>query len=347
MDKENVFYGFEESDYLETVEMREMSVENVFELFNGVVSAIEEENNARTVLCRVHDGLLPFDAKMTVEFVERYDEFINDSDFETDCFEVGKIEMENFWASINRKNDYRIVSRQETYGKSTIYEFARGKRSIGYLLNNMTYDGQNMYVLTSVKYSASVRNAFKGTGRYPVFMNGENGKMNRWTRVINYLDSVGATAINAWSVLETEDSKFFYAELKKHNVWTDSDKQLLKSIRSYGFTRSFDCIVEDLENELKEMETEMEELEETIAYANVSIENLFSRQELDRTDISEVVSALIETVNDAIVELKSVENEYGELKNKYLDLTEENNAMDVETTIDDYDVPVDLMEKYN
>lgn len=271
-----ILEGYAPIDYELTVELSNMTVETVFEVFNGVVNAVESESNARTVLCRVHDGKLPFSEVRALELVETYDEFINSPNFELDAFSVGKMEMENFWNSVGRKNAVNIGNKAVTYGKSTIYAVRRGKSVIGFLLNNMTYDGQNMYFLTSKQLNRSARALFEGTKQYPrrnaysKRNNAETGETesvpSRWTRINDYLESVGATSLNAWEFLETEDSKFFYGELKKHNYLSNGDKQLLKSIRKMGRVASFDERIEVIEhriNQLTDLIVEYEENEDT------------------------------------------------------------------------------------
>lgn len=265
--------GIDYDKEYETVNITKMSKESVFDVFNGVVDAVEEESNSRTVLCRAHDGRVSFSEIRALELVETYDEFINDSNFKLDVFSVGKMDMENFWSSINRRNSVNIANKAVTYGKSSIYVVRRNKVVVGFLLNNMTFDGQNMYFLTSKRLAKNARSLFKGTGKYPSsnqYVNRRNKSNNqiekrptRWTRIINYLSSVGATALNAWEFLETEDSKFFYAELKKHNYLSDGDKQLLKSIRKMKRVASFDIRIETLESRIKQLEDLIKDYEET------------------------------------------------------------------------------------
>lgn len=337
MNETNYLYGFEPEDSNLTVEYPETNKTVVFDCFCGSVDAIESETYRKDGLAGIGYAPLSYGATRTLQLVSDFDDFVNDSEFKIGLYTVGKLEMENFWRVIRQNKGFRVLNYAITDGKSGIYEIGKGKSVFGFLLNNMTFDGQNSYFLFCLKEKqtehgvistkTTAKKLFIQKGRYPTVKTLNNGKMNRWGRVLNELESVGATAINAWSVLESEDSRFFYAELKKHNVFTKSDKQLLKSIRKYGFTRSFDCILEDIEEEMEELETKMEDLEETVAYGEVFSDFKFIR--------------------NAKFELRAVENEYEEIRTKWLELTEENNSETVDTTIDDYYVPVDLMEKYN
>lgn len=289
-----ILEGFEVYDYVNDAVEQKATVESVFELFNGVVSAVERESNSRTVLCRVHDGDVPFVEKRQLELVSDYDEFINSPNFELDCFSVGKMDMENFWASVGRRNAVNIGNKAVTYGKSTIYVVRRNKAVIGFLLNNMTYDGQNMFFLTSVKLGSNARALFKGTKNYPRrnsyrnVRDEETGKIekapSRWTRINNYLESVGATTVSAWEFLESDDSKFFYGELKKHNYLSNSDKQLLKSIYRMDRVASFDVRIENIESRIDELEDLIVEYEANKDTETSVFEYFDAKDELDELE---------------------------------------------------------------
>lgn len=254
---EDQIKGYEAYDYEYGAIEQKATKSTVFELFNGVITAIESETDAQTVLVRVHDGYVPFEANRRYELVNDYDEFINRPDFEFDVFSVGKIEMENFWATVGRKNAIGISNKAVTYGKSTIYSVTYNKNVVGFLLNNMTYDGQNSWFLTSVGYGSTARYCFKGTGNYPS-VKYKNGKpANRWTRVIDELAANNGTTVNAWSILKSDDSKFFYAELKRHNGVDKATRQQLKAVRRAAGGLPFDLYVEALEEELAELEEEL------------------------------------------------------------------------------------------
>ena len=305
---------------------RRATVEEVFDRFNDSVSTIEAENEYAVELTEIYGGQVPFEAMRVREFVSDYDNFINAPNFETDIFSVGKLEMENFWRFLDQYNPYRIVNRAETYGKTAIYQFAKGKHTVGFLLNNMTHDGQNSVCLTSVSHSANARKPFTETKRYPtcsyskravVRQNKETGEYekvsgeyrtvpNRWARVLKELNSVGASAVDAWLVLETADSKFFYGEMKKHNWLTESDKQVLKSIRKMPRVSSFDCLLEVAEAELREAEAELE------------------------------ANPTVELGNGSVVPNYEAYEVFQEKQLKYWRLTEEHNSDVPKTTLEDY-----------
>ena len=316
MQNRAILEGFAPMDYDEVVDFDNMTVETIFEVFNGVVSAVESEANYRASFSVETYGTVPYSEKRNLELVKTYDEFINTVIFELDAFSVGKMEMENFWASVGRRNSINIGNKAVTYGKSTIYVVRRGVVVIGFLLNNMTYDGQNMYFLSSKHLKDSARSLFKGTSKYPSSNkyikrnNKSNGQIEecptRWTRIIEYLSSVGGTTINAWSLLESEDSRYFYAELKKHNVFNPSDKALLKSIRKMGRVTSLDCRIEAMESRLAQLKDLVDEYEEN------------------------------EDTETSVFEYFDAKDEIIELERDLLSFTEEHNNESPVTTLEDY-----------
>lgn len=316
MQNKGILEGFAPMDYDMTLECGNMTKETVFDVFNGVVSAVESEANARASFSVKTYGTVPFKENRSLELVKTYDEFINTVNFELDAFSVGKMEMENFWASVGRRNSINIGNKAVTYGKSTIYVVRRGVVVIGFLLNNMTYDGQNMYFLSSKHLEDSSRSLFKGTGKYPSSNkyikrhNKSNGQIEqyptRWTRIIEYLSSVGGNTINAWSLLESEDSRYFYGELKKHNVFTPSDKALLKSIRKIRRRASLDCKIEAMESRLKQLKDLIDEYEEN------------------------------EDTETSVFEYFDAKDEIIELERDLISFTEEHNNESPVTTLEDY-----------
>ena len=357
MNENNYLEGFCPEDSKMTVEYPTTNKAVVFDCFCGSVSAIEEETHRKDGLAGIGYAPLSYGATRTLQLVSDFDDFVNAPDFQIGLYAVGKLEMENFWRVIAQRNNFAICNKAVSDGKSAIWEITKGGKVFGFLLNNMTFDGQNSYFLfclkekqvreTVLSTKTVAKQLFIQKGKFPKEL-GHNGKyLSRWGKIVSKLDSVGGTTINAWSILESEDARVFYGELKKHNVLSEADKGILKEIRKIGYTKPFSAIVEEAEAELKATENRIEELEETVEYAEVSIENLFNGAELKETANAEVLNQLVELVNDSIIELQEAETELSEIKAKLLDLTEENNSEAPETTVDDYYVPVDLMEKYN
>lgn len=232
------------------------TVESVFEKFNGTVTAVESENDC--------------------QLVKDYDNFINAPDFNLRIYAVRKLENENFWRVLNNKNDYKIVNMAKTHGKSSIYQIARGKSTIGFYLNNMLHDGQTTYFLWSYREKTykmgvlsnkqTVDRLFLATKAYPEVKQFKNGKLNRWGQIIAKLEANGATTLNAYEVLEKKDSITFYTELKQHNVLSKADKQLLRLIHKKQGGQTFDCYIESLENELEEINDMLPDLDYLEAY---------------------------------------------------------------------------------
>lgn len=233
--------------------------EAVFELFNGTITAIENEANARAAYGLDKYGDVPFSEQNVLKLVDAYDEFINQPDFKLDVFSVRKLDMENFWAANKRKAPFKVAGKAVSYGKSTVYAVRRGKRVVMFLLNNMTYDGQNSYALTSAKAGAAARACFKGTGRYPSEIRKEDGTRNRWARVLDELDENDGNTANAWSILESNDSKFFYGELKRHNGVDKAMRQQLKAVRRAAGGLTFDLYVESLKERKTELDAKFED----------------------------------------------------------------------------------------
>lgn len=290
--------------------------EAVFELFNCTMTAVENEANARAAYALDKYGDVPYAEQNALKVVETYDEFINAPDFELDVFSVRKFDMENFWAANDRNNTFKVSGRVETYGKSSVYAVRRGKHVVMFLLNNMTYDGQNSYALTSVKAGKAARACFRGTGLYPTELRKSDGTRNRWARVLDELAANGGDITNAWSILETEDSKFFYAELKKHNGVGKETRQQLKAVRRAAGGRTFNNYVEALELHIDVMEQAREELEDKLK------DMAANAPETKRNAVENGVRRLNERIYNFNIEL--------------VFLTEEHNSEAVETTMEDY-----------
>lgn len=232
------------------------TVESVFEKFNGTVTAVESENDC--------------------QLVSDYDNFINAVDFDLRIYAIRKLENENFWRVLCDKNDYMVVNMAKTYGKSSIYQIAKGKNTIGFYLNNMLHDGQTTYFLWSYREKqiggnvlsnkTIVNQLFEANRQYPKVTTYSNGKMNRWGQIIAKLETNGATTLNAYEVLEKKDSIVFYTELKKHNVLSKQDKQLLRLIHKKQGGQTFDCYMESLENELEEINDMLPDLDYLESY---------------------------------------------------------------------------------
>lgn len=324
-------------DYYENATLQKATPESVFELFNGVVDAVESESNARTVLVRVHEGEVPFNEIRALELVESYDNFINDSDFELDVFAVHKLEMENFWHVIYDKTDRKVCNKATTYGKSSIWEISNGKRTVGFLLNNMTYDGQNSYCLTSKQLTGHTRNFFKVNKKYPSFKLKNNKPMNRWTRVVDVLSSNNGNIANAWSILDSEDSKFFYAELKKHMGVDKETRAQMNSIAKSEGRKSFDVIKEDAEAFVDEMELVMD-LSDEIENVEQELEEMEDNgASVDELSIIEEVLALMEHWLSFYGDLTVIELELDETKAWLRSVEEEHNSDKSVSLIEDYD----------
>lgn len=288
----------------------------VFELFNAVVSAVEAEANARGRYDLEQYGKLSYAEKRNLELVDGYDEFINAPDFELDVFTVRILQMEEFWSNVYSNNNVGVANKAVTYGKSTIYPITRGKHVVGYLLNNMTYDGQNSYCLTSKKYGGAARRCFTYGNNYPAVKHVNGQPRNRWTRVLDELTENGGNTVNAWSILETEDSKFFYAELKKHNGVDKAMRQQLKAVERVAGGRTFTNYVEALELHIDVMEQAREELEDKLS------DNGANWTESKRNALENGLRRLDTRIYEKNVEL--------------WDLTEEHNSESAVTTMEDY-----------
>lgn len=274
MRNQAILKGFEAYDYEYAAVEQKATPQTVFELINDSVSAAEAETAAKMGVPSLEYGPLDWDANRTVEFCNDYDAFINDVDFKLDVFGVLKLDMENFWAGLERNKDKRarfgenrsarILNKVETDGGSSVYQFGNNKVTFGYLANNMTYDGQYAYVLTSERAGGAARRCFRTTGNYPKELDVVSGKLTRWGKIVAKVAASGETAIGAWAVLEENDAKVFYGELKKHNWLSASDKQLLKSVKRTAGGLTFDLYKESLEDRLKEIEAELEVADQTV-----------------------------------------------------------------------------------
>lgn len=300
----------------ETEKSEPATPQAVFELFNGTITAVEHEANARSAYGVEQYGDVPFSEQNVLKVVETYDEFINSPDFELDVFSVRKFDMENFWAANKRNNTFKVAGKVTTYGGSSVYVVRRGKRVVMFLLNNMTYDGQNSYALTSVKAGKAARACFKGTGKYPTVKHVNGKPQNRWTRVLDELAANEGDITNAWSILETEDSKFFYAELKKHNGVDKETRQQLKLVRQKAGGQTFTNYVEALELRIQKLEDAHERLQDKL---------------------SDMASDAPETKRHAVENgVRRLDNRLYDLNIELWDLTEEHNSEAVETTMEDY-----------
>lgn len=300
----------------ETEKSEPATPQAVFELFNGTITAVEHEANARAAYGVKTYGDVPFAEQNALKVVETYDEFINDSEFELDVFSVRKFDMENFWAANKRNNTFKVAGRVETYGKSSVYVVRRGKHVVMFLLNNMTYDGQNSYALTSVKAGKAARACFKGTGKYPAELRKSDGTRNRWARVLDELAANGGDITNAWTILESEDSKFFYGELKKHNGVDKETRQQLKLIRQKAGGQTFTNYVEALELRIQKLEDAHERLQDKLS-------------DMD----SDAPEAKRNAVENGV---RRLDNRLYDLNIELWDLTEEHNSEAVGTTMEDY-----------
>lgn len=300
----------------ETDKREPATPEAVFELFNGTMTAVENEANARAAYAVKKYGDVPYAEQNVLKVVETYDELINDSEFELDVFLVRKMDMENFWAANNRKAPFKVSGKAKTYGGSSVYVVRRGKRVVFFLLNNMTYDGQNSYCLTSVKAGKAARASFKGTGRYPIELRKADGTRNRWARVLDELAANGGDITNAWSILEAKDSMFFYGELKKHNGLEKKTRDELNAVRRAAGGKTFVCYVDELESAISQLETARDVLEEKLS------DNGANWTEDKREAVENGIRRLDGRIYDKNVEL--------------WDLTEEHNSESAVTTMEDY-----------
>lgn len=324
-------------DYYEDATLQKATPETVFELFNGVVTAVEEESNARTVLVRVHDGDVSFNENRLSELVESYDDFINDSDFELDVFAVHKFEMENFWHVVYDNTKRGVCNKATTYGKSSIWEISNGKRTVGFLLNNMTYDGQNSYCLTSKKLGKHVRRFFEVKAYYPPVKHVNGEPRNRWTRILDELDANDGNMTNAWSILESDDSRFFYAELKKHMGVDRETRAQIKAIAQKQGRKSFDVMKEDARALVDEMELIME-LSEQVDNVELELEEMEDNgASIDELCVIEDVLALMRHWLSFYGDLTVVELELDEIKAWLCSVSEEHNSDKVVSVIEDYD----------
>lgn len=311
----NYLEGYKKKDNT-VVEYNKTNKTVVFNCFCGTVSAIEEETYRKDGLAQIGDSPLSFGANRTLQLVSDFDNFINDPDFKMGIYSVGKLEMENFWRVIGQKNQYAISNKGTTYGGSSIWVITKGKSVFGFLLNNMTFDGQNSYFLFSIKETrhgdtvltnnGAVKKLFVSNNKYPAQL-GHNGQyLTRFGKIIQKIASNGETAIGAWSVLESEDSRFFYGELKKHNWLNQSDKQLLKAIRKTRKPMSFDCLIEATEDRKSELEAKIAEY-------------------YDSEEAPFPVSVLVH-----------YEWELEEITSNLSDWTEEDNSLRVDSNLNDY-----------
>lgn len=316
MSKKNYLEGFAPEDSKMTVEYPETNKSVVFDCFCGSVSAIEAETHRKDGLAEIGDRPLSFEAKRTLELVSDFDEFINSPDFKMGIYSVRKLEMENFWRFINRKNSFSISNKAVSNGKTAIWEITNRDKVFGFLLNNMTFDGQNSYFLFSIKEKqcgdtvftnkGTVKRLFVSKNRYPSEFGANGHDLTRFGRIVKEIVSNGETAIGAWAVLEPEDSRFFYGELKRHNWLNQSDKQLLKAIRNTHKPMSFDCLIEATEDRKSELEAKIAEYYD-------SEEELFP-----------------------VSDLVHYEWELDEIKSKLSDWTQEDNSMRVDSDLEDY-----------
>lgn len=263
MNIEYIFEGYEAIDYEMTVKRAENITDIVFDCFCGSMSAIEAETYAKDGLNEIGASPLSFEATRTLQLVSDFDDFINTSDFNLRIEEVGKLEMEHFWRVIRSRNSYKVANYGKTYGNSGIYQIAKNKKTIGFLLNNMTFDGQNSYYLWSLREKQIGNEVFSNKGdtlalffkiaKYPSFIE----------KLTNKIASNGETAINAWSVLESKESRSFYTEMKKHDWLNDGDKALLKAIRKMDRVASFDSRIEAIEARILKLKEDIAEYEES------------------------------------------------------------------------------------
>lgn len=316
MSENNYLEGFAPEDSKMTVEYPETNKSVVFDCFCGSVSAIEAETHRKDGLAQIGDCPLSFGANRTLQLVSDFDNFVNDPDFKMGIYSVGKLEMENFWRVINQKNQYAISNKGTTYGGSSIWVTTKGKSVFGFLLNNMTFDGQNSYFLFSIKEKQygdtvltnkrAVKRLFVSNKKYPAEL-GHNGQyLTHFGKIIQKIASNGETAIGAWSILEPEDSRFFYGELKKHNWLTQSDKQLLKAIRKTRKPMSFDCLIEATEDRKSELEDKIAEYYDS------------------------------EEAPFPISDLVHYEWELEEITSNLSDWTEEDNSLRIDSDLEDY-----------
>lgn len=265
--------GFESYDYEYGAVEAKASVSTVVELINDSVSAAEAEAAANDGVPSLEYAPLSWEVKRVAEFCNDYDDFINDVDFKADVFGVQKLEMENFWAALERNKEKRarkgengsarVLNRIETAGKSTVYQIGNHKVTFGYLINNMTYDGQYAYFMTSGRAAGAARVPFKQTGRYPAEIDVITGKLTKWGKIVAKVAASGETATGAWAVLESEDAQVFYGEMKKHNWLSQQDKQLLKAVRREAGGMTFSAYKETLEDRKNELADIVAEFEET------------------------------------------------------------------------------------
>lgn len=300
----------------ETDKAQMASPQAVFDLINAIVTAVEDEANARGRYDVETYGELSYAEKRTLELVNDYDDFINAPDFELDVFTVGILDMENFWRVMARKNNYNIRNKAVTYGKSTIYSVGYRKGVIGFLANNMTYDGQNSFCLTSVKARNTAYVPFRQTGKYPKELRKTDGTRNRWARVLDELAANDGDISNAWCILEEADSQYFYAELKKHNGVGKENRQQLQAIRNAAGGETFINHVEAIEISISKLETARDELEH-------KLDNMAANSS--------------ETKREAVKNgIKRLDNRLYDLNIELWDLTEEHNSETAETTMEDY-----------
>lgn len=324
-------------DYYEGVTLQKATPQSVFDLFNGVVTAVEEESNARTVLARVHGGYIAFNEIRALELVKSYDTFINAPDFELDVFAVHKFEMENFWHVVYDNTKRGVSNKATTYGKSSIWEISNGKRTVGFILNNMTYDGQNSYCLTSKKLGKHVRRFFKVKAYYPSVKHVNGEPRNRWTRILDELDANDGNMTNAWNILKSEDSRFFYAELKKHMGVDKETRAQIKAIAKKQGKKSFDVIKEDARALVDEMELIMA-LSEQVDNVESELEEMEDNgASIDELCVIEDVLFLMRHWLSFYGDLTVVELELDETKAWLCSVEEEHNSDKVVSVIEDYD----------
>ena len=329
--------GFEAYDYEYGAVTEKATAETVFRLINGVVSAVEAETALHCGVPSHEHAPLTWEANRTLELVKQYDEFINAPDFELDIFSVHKFEMENFWARMERekdaharkgkKNYVRTSNKAVTDGKSTIYQVDNGKVVFGYLVNNMTYDGQNSFFLASVKSGRYARALFKTTGRYPAEKTAIGDGETRWGRIVAYLAANGGDITNAYSILEEQDSMFFYAELKKHNGVDKQIRRQLKAVRRAAGGMTFDLYIESLEERREQIEAVLPLFEE-LRDAEAESEENGNTEAVNK--LSAAIYAVVDSEADAELELEAIEA-------KLTSFSEEHNSDKAVSLIGDYD----------
>lgn len=334
-------------DYDMTLECRKMSPEDVLERFNDAITSVEREAEYKASFDVEMYGEPSFSEKRALEFVECYDDFINASNFKLGVYYVSKLQMENFWRFIGQKNSYSIGNKVKTYGGTSVYEVKYGKNVLGYLKNNMTFDGQNSHFLFSnnckkvgeheLCVKKTVEKLFLSNKKYPASVNAIGGKLTRWGKIVAELEANGATAINAWSVLKSEDSRFFYWEMKQHNWLTEGDKQLLKAIRKMRQPMSFEMYKDEVESRIDEIKNSIAFLEENVANNEELLEKAYVELLLEGLAESKRTLALKNDIQNSNIEIMDLEAELEELEDKVISFNEEDNSMSSDSELEAYD----------